>query len=387
MRQKIDTFFASPNRYAVFIIFLLSVALLFWYAPQTHGPESLFNTAIFRAEVKEVIVEGDFTRINGAVLERQELIISVFRGEEIEEARLVNDYIPLAEGDAIYVQKSLFESRYELSNIDRSKGLIILAAVFALLVIGVGGVYGWNSLVGLVFSLAVILKFLIPAILGGANPITAGLLGALSILIVAIYVSHGFNRKSCSAIIGIAGALMVAGFLAVYSADALRLTGFTEESIYLNFAGGGTLNFLGLLVAGVLIAAIGVLDDVAITQASTVFALASAGEHLRGAKLFKKAMVVGKDHIAAVVNTLVLAYVGAGLPTILLFTFNQYPFSFAASSEILAVEIVRTLVASIGLVLAVPLTTLVATAFVKKTRFEGNDGESYDTAKDLAHTH
>src|SRR3989304_635323 len=207
----------------------------------------------------------------------------------------------------------------EVKDISREKGVFVLTALFIILVFATSGWRGFYSLIGLIFSLSVIFVFIVPLILKGLNPIFVGIAGSFLILLVTLYLSHGLTKKSISAFIGIILSLLFTGILANLAVQAMRFTGFSNEgALYLNMETGSPFNLVGLLTAGIIIAAIGILDDVAVTQSSTVFSIASANSSLKGMPLYKKAMSVGKDHISAVINTLVLAYTGAALPLALL---------------------------------------------------------------------
>jgi uncharacterized membrane protein len=224
----------------------------------------------------------------------------------------------------------------------------------------IGGLKGVYSLIGLLFTFAVIFVFLVPQILKGVSPVGVGVASAAIILLPTLYLSYGLNKKSIAAFSGIIISLLAVGLMANYLVDVLQFTGLSEESMYLDMETVGPINLLGLMVAGIIIAAVGVLDDVAVVQSSVVFSLTKTDPELRGAKLFREAMRVGKDHISAVVNTLVLAYTGASLPLILLLSLQKMSPDYFASTEIVAEEILRTLVSSSGLLLAVPLTTIIA---------------------------
>ncbi|MDP3954497.1 MAG: YibE/F family protein [bacterium] len=347
----------------------LSLGAIFY---AVFGGESSVNLAdekIFEGKVLKVIEERTVPNPVGqrSNLE-QELLVEVGLYGKKENKTVLNDFVPVKAGDSIYVQGQLLgepDEVFYVLDIGRKKGLLWLAIFFTALVGVVSGKKGLYALVGLVFSFAVIFLFIIPKILGGSNPILIGLAGAVLILVVALYVSYGFNRKSLSALIGISITLLIVGLMANYSISAMHFSGFSaEEAIYLSSQTDNSLSLAGILVAGILIAVIGILDDIAVTQASTVFSLVSVSGELRGAKLFKKAMEVGKDHISAVINTLVLAYTGAALPLLLLLTLNKFPLGFVVNGEIIAEEIAQTLISSSGLVLAVPITTAVAVFLV-----------------------
>lgn len=360
---------------ALIAIAVISAALIFRgidIAPIEQ--ESKILGKIYEAEVIQILSQEDTAKgvAQRPVIE-QTLLIELL--EDKRRVSVVNDLTPLEAGDRVYVQSSLFgemvpqgqEESFDIINIKRTDGIILLGVLFVLAVLAVSGKQGVKALIGLLFSIGVVVAFLIPQIIAGSNAIIIGVAASIIILLGTLWISHGMNAKSLSALIGISLSLLLVGVLATVTIDALHFTGYTgEESVYLNFQAETPVNLIALLIAGIIIAAIGVLDDIAITQASTVFALASSNRELKGFALFKKAMEVGHDHLSAVVNTLFLAYTGASLPLILVLTLGQYPLGFSMSSEVIAQEIVRTILASFGLILAIPFTTAVAVLFANK---------------------
>lgn len=249
--------------------------------------------------------------------------------------------------------------RYQFSDRDRRPVLWALAVLFALAVIALGRVRGAAALAGLAASVVVIVTFIAPAILEGRSPVLVAAVGGSAIALLALYLAHGWNRLTHVAAIGTFAALgLTVALSAVFSALA-RFSGFaSEEALFLVFVEG--VDVSGLILAGAVLGAIGALDDITVTQASTVFELHRLNPNLDRAGLFASGLKVGRDHIASTVNTLLLAYAGAALPLLLLFTLSDLPLGIVANSEVVAVEIFRTLVGSVGLVAAVPVTTWLA---------------------------
>jgi uncharacterized membrane protein len=249
---------------------------------------------------------------------------------------------------------------YSLYDFERRSPMLILAGLFVLVVLLFGRLRGALSLAGLAASLALVLVFVVPAILDGKPPLGVAVVGSLAIALVTIPLAHGRGPKSVSALLGTAASLLLTAGLAVLFTELTHLTGLSsEEAIFLQL-GQADVSLEGLLLAGMVIGALGVLDDVTISQASTVLALRRASPALGFRELFGRALAVGRDHVSATVNTLVLAYVGASLPVLLLFSAADLGLSEAANLEIVAKEIVATLVGSIGLIAAVPITTALA---------------------------
>lgn len=229
---------------------------------------------------------------------------------------------------------------------------------------------GLLSLLGMVISFLVIFLLILPKILAGANPVDIAMLGSLIIIPVTFFLSHGYNPKTLTAISGTFFSLLITGVLADVFVTATKLTGFASEEAAFLQAAKGSVNIRGLLLAGIIIGALGVLDDITVSQSAIVFQLKSVNPRLKLKELYQRAMSVGQDHIASMVNTLILVYTGAALPLLLLFVDNPHPFWQIINYEIIADEVVRTLVASIGLISAVPITTVIAALVATKIKQE-----------------
>lgn len=301
----------------------------------------------------------------------QKLECLVTKGS-LKDKKLVieNGNIPVANlqkykvGDKLVVSYSKdFEGNdaFYITDYVRRNSLFWLFFIFIAVTVVVAGWRGLSSLLGMGASFLIIFSFILPKISAGSNPIQIAIIGSLFIIPITFYLSHGFNKKTTVAVVGTVIALIVTGILAGIFVEAAKLTGFaSEEAGFLQVAKQGTINIKGLLLAGIIIGVLGVLDDITVSQAAIVYQLKKANPKLKQGELYKKAMDVGKDHISSMVNTLVLVYTGAALPLLLLFIDNPHPFSEVINYEIIADEIVRTLVGSIGLVLAVPITTIIA---------------------------
>jgi len=237
-----------------------------------------------------------------------------------------------------------------------------LGLVFVGGVLLVGRWRGLRSLIGLGLSLWIVVGFMLPAILVGTSPPLVALVGGTGIMLLTLYLAHGVTRMTTAAAVGTLGALVATVVIALVAIDATRITGYSsEDAVYARFA-LGELDLQGIVLAGLLVAALGVLDDVTVSQASTVFALRDADPSQTFTQLFTRGMRVGRDHIASVVNTLFLAYAGASLGLLVLFSTSGVPFLELVNTELVAVELVKTVVGSLGLLAAVPLTTAIAAA-------------------------
>jgi uncharacterized membrane protein len=249
---------------------------------------------------------------------------------------------------------------YIIQDLERGRPLLVLAALFVGAVVAFGRWQGVRSLIGLGLSFLVIIIFVVPAILRGHSPVLVAVTGAMAIMLLSLYLSHGVGPKTTAAVVATALALGLTAALSIAFVAASSLTGLaSEEAQFANFAVGG-LSLQGLLLAGIIIGGLGVLDDVTMSQASLVAELHQANPTAGMAALVAGALRVGRDHIAATVNTLFLAYAGAALPLLILFVTGQDSLGTVATTEVVAVEVVRALCGSVGLIAAVPLTTVLA---------------------------
>jgi len=295
-------------------------------------------------------------------------VVFSFTNAEDEEETYVQEFPEAAgqptfeSGDKVYLGVTAFEDGEIAYNYyDRNRGSLIIAValVFAAAVIGLGRMRGLAALVGLGLSLVILLGFIVPAIIAGRNAVLVALVGGGAIALVALYLAHGYTPLTHVAAIGAFAALALTtglSWLVVSLADFSGLV--SDEAFYLLEL--PNIDLSGLLLAGIVLGAIGALDDVTVTQASAVWEVNQANPELERGALFESGLRIGRDHIASTVNTLLLAYAGAAMPLLILFSLSALPLNVVASSEVVAVEIIRTLVGSIGLVAAVPITTWLA---------------------------
>jgi len=249
--------------------------------------------------------------------------------------------------------------QYSFADFQRGHALLVLLLLFAAIAVVGGRLHGLRALFGLAASLATVVFFVVPAIVDGRPPLQVAAFGGLGVMLLSIPLVHGGGAKSLAACVGTAGALLLTLALADVFTHAAHLSGLTsDEALYLQAT--THVSLLGLLLAGMVIGSLGVLGDTTVTQASTVMALRRANPQLGFAGLVQHATAVGRDHIAATVNTLVLAYTGAALPTLIIFSLANTSVIRGATTEAVAEAVVATLVGSIGLILAVPATTALA---------------------------
>lgn len=274
-------------------------------------------------------------------------------------------------GDVVLIVTTVDQAGNDIAYIAdrmRTMPLLLLFTLFVGIVLLVGRIHGIASLAGMVFSFLIIIQFIVPQIVLGNNPLLIALLGGLIITPVTFYISHGLNAKTTIAVAGTFIALVWTGLLSWLFVELAHLSGFTgDESVFIQTLINDSIDMKNLLLAGMIIGTMGILDDITVSQSSIVSKLASTNPRFTFRELFLHAMDVGKDHIASLVNTLVLVYAGAALPLFLLFSRTQEPFSYIVNNEIIATEIVRMLVGTSGLVSAVPITTFLATWWAKKS--------------------
>lgn len=324
----------------------------------------------FEAVVTKIIHEGD-EKVYGTTQHIQELQIKVLTGKEKGKVlKVVSGGLSSSAIRRYQVHDRVIASeltqpdntkQYFIVDFVRRDALGILFALFVITTIAVAGKRGIASLCGMIYSFFIIFMFVLPQISQGHNPIVVALLGGLMIVPVTFYISHGFNNKTHIAIAGTVISLAITGLLSEWAIHLAHLTGFaSEDANFVQLMSNGSINIRGLLLAGILVGLFGILDDITISQAAIVAQLKETSPHLSYSQLYKRSMDVGKDHIGSLVNTLILVYTGAALPFLLLITAEGQSFMTTINYELIAEEIVRTLTASIGLILAVPITTLIA---------------------------
>jgi len=289
---------------------------------------------------------------------------------EVEEIAVAGRIRDFSSGDRVLISYTRNPDGNDIAYITeyvRTPQLAWLALIFAVAIGLVGGFQGLRSLLGMAISFLVILRFIIPHILNGESPVLISVAGALVVLVVTLYLSHGLNTKTTAALAGTVVALILTGVLGETFIGWTRLHGLASDEVtFLSNRAGSALDFPGLLLAGLIIGTLGVLDDVAVSQSSAVFELHAANPALGIAELFRRGMRIGRDHIASTVNTLFLAYAGSSLPFLLLLTIQPDPLGTLLNQERITVEIVSALVGSLGLIAAVPLTTLAAAVAVTR---------------------
>jgi uncharacterized membrane protein len=373
-------------------LILLAVVAIYWFIPNwlsvpdtssDLGYNIGFNDDTVKARVLDILEDGT-TELGGQTQSYQILLVKVqdgpFSGQLLEIDYGLRQIRPpglsFQPGDDLLVTVGQLPDGTVtgyFTDYVRTQPLLWLFGIFVIFSVLISGWKGIRSLISLAISLMVIIYFMIPQILAGKDPVLISIIGAFILMTVTLYVTYGWNLKSHAAVAGTLISLIVTGLLANFFVVFTRLTGFgSEDALFLIQQSQASINLRGLVLGGILIGALGVLDDLVISQASAVFELFQANPNQGIRKLFNTAMRIGQDHVAATVNTLVLAYAGAALPTLLLFSLSGEQYSYLINFEFVTEEIVRTLVGSLGLIAAVPITTFLSSLLaVRHSRLSG----------------
>lgn len=302
-----------------------------------------------------------------------ELTEGAAAGQSIRKVQPIQPSTPrFAAGDEIVLAylggDPAAEASYQIKDFQRRTALWLLGGLFALAVLALGRWQGLRALAGLGLTFVVIVLFMLPAILGGANPLLVAIAAAGVIMFVTLYLTHGVSARTSVAVLGTLVSLVLIGVISVVFSAFAKLSGIDEPTATLMGSLGHGIDTRGLLLAGVVIGALGVLDDVTVTQASAVWELRRANEQLGWRQLYGAALRIGRDHVASAVNTLFLAYAGAVLPVLLYSAISGVGLGSIISSQDIAQEILRTLAGSIGIIAAVPVTTVLAALVVNRER-------------------
>jgi uncharacterized membrane protein len=271
----------------------------------------------------------------------------------------------LATGDEVMLARDPNappEFQYRFVDRDRGNVLLWLAAAFAVAVVALGRLRGIMALAGLAVSIGVLLTFVLPAVLDGRDPLAVAIVGSAAIAFLALYLAHGFSTMTTVALLGTLASLALTALLANLFVGLAELSGFASEEAVVVQLGAARIDLAGIILGGVVIGALGAIDDMTVTQASAVWELRAADPRMSRRSLARAGLRIGRDHVASTVNTLALAYAGASMPVLLLLILSQQSLVTVASGEVIATEVIRTLVGSIGLVAAVPVTTWLAAA-------------------------
>ncbi|MFZ4648818.1 MAG: YibE/F family protein [Patescibacteria group bacterium] len=370
-----------------FSVFLL-LLVLFPSASQLRAEtdKSSGRAEMLKAEITQILKEQETTRENGSIIKQQNLEVGILEGD-LKGQRIVYNGISDLDvvssnvyqvGDKVLLARSQDANGNEIFYVTdyvRGNSLLWLLIIFIIAVIAVGGKMGFRALVSLAVSFFLIMKVLVPLVFLGYDPLLVGVFISFLVLMVLVYLTEGWNRKSHLAVLAIGISLIVTAILAYIFSDWSRLSGAAQEEVtFLIDASKQAIDFHKLLLAAIIIGTLGVLDDVVIGQVEAVAQIREANPNLSNPQVFKMAMKVGRAHLGAIINTLFLAYAGASLPLILLFNLHQEPFlsfSQVVNNEEIATEIVRTLVGVIGLCLSAPIATIMAVSYGQSKKNKG----------------
>ncbi|WP_112141226.1 YibE/F family protein [Glycomyces dulcitolivorans] len=310
-------------------------------------------------EAEVLTVCGDVVvRLTSGDQTGEEVVVDIPSGPGAPEVAAGDDVILIYTPDAVSGQQ------FHIIDHDRAGALWALVIAFALAVVAFGRWKGLRSLVSLGLTFAVVLLFMVPAVLDGSSPVMVAIVGAAAIMLLSLYLSHGWNRTTTVAVLGTLASLVLTVLLAEAAVQVAELNGVLDENTT-NLALQYPIDMSGLLLAGILIGSLGVIDDVTVSQAATVDEVAKANPKWGHARLYKSGMRVGRDHLTSVVNTLVLAYAGASLPLLVLIAAANRPLEQVLTSQTIATEIVRSVAGTLGLIAAVPITTWLAAYLVR----------------------
>ncbi len=365
----------------LFFVFCLSFSL----SASAQGSESFppppeVAETYLKARVIKIVDEGE-EEIVGKFYPFQKVQVEILNGEEKGETITIehggtttlSESEKVQKGDSVVLRKTTIEGKtpiYVISDRYRLHTIMFLLGGFFLLVTLVAGKKGIGAIIGMLISLFIILQLLVPQILSGANPITTSITCAILIMTITMFLAHGVSLQTATALFTTTLTLFLTGVFAFFTVSIAHMTGLGSEDIYMLQFGLQQINTQGLLLGGIIIGALGVLDDITTTQTATIFTLAKTNKALTFAELMKKGMHIGKEHVASLVNTLVLAYAGASLGLFILFVLNpiKQPSWVILNSEVITEEVIRTIVGSTGLVLAVPIATVLAAYVAVKLR-------------------
>jgi uncharacterized membrane protein len=303
---------------------------------------------------------------------------TVQNGPTIEQG--ASDVGTLHAGDDIYVNMTVLPdgtATFSFYDYQRATPMWVLTVAFIAAVLLLGRWRGFGAIAGLAASLVVIVKFLLPSILDGNSPVMVAIVASSLIAFIALYLAHGPTIPTSVALLGTFASLAVTAILSLLFVGWSHLTGLSDESALFLTSLGVKVDLQGIVLAGFVIGALGVLDDVTVTQVSAVWELRAAQPELAAGPLYRSAVSIGRDHISSTVNTLFLAYAGAALPLLLLFTQANQSVGSLAGREVVATEIIRSLIGSIGLVSAVPITTWLAVRALRPAAIESTSTPAY----------
>ena len=362
----------------IILVLIAAPYLSTWLNPDEPQTTVGYSDETVRAKVVAIQEEGQ-TTVAGEDQTYQVVDIEVLEGDyaqalltlEVGKSQILPEDYLLDVNDVVLVNagKNLVTGENNAYFVDfvREKAIVILFVLFTVIAFIIGGKTGLRSLLGALLGLVIIYVFVIPQILSGKNPLMVSIIGSALFLGFSLYLVYGWKGMTHSAVISMVFSLFLTGLFSIFAVRLARLTGFGDENMmYLVQQSQITLDMRGILLAGIIIGSLGVLDDLVVGQSSAVFQLYQTNSELSVKQLYKRAMVIGRDHVAASVNTLILAYAGESLPMLLLFSLTEVNMRLALNVSYITEEIVQALAGTTGLFLSIPIATFIASYWVKK---------------------
>ena len=362
----------------VILSFVTAPYIMGFFKPSSDQTTVGYASETVRAEVLNIQEEG-YTTVGKQEQTYQIVEIEIMEGEfkhshmflEFGKNQVMPEEYILKPGNEILVTVGVspLDNTTSAFFIDfvRWKALVWIFLLFAIISFIIGSWTGLRSLLGIVAGMSVIILFIIPQIANGANPVVTSIIGSAIFLAVSLYLVYGWRAMTHSATISMMFSLILVGGISIFAVKLARLTGFGNENMmFLIQQSENPIDMRGILLAGIIIGSLGVLDDLVVGQSSAVFQLSKANADLNFLELFRRAMTIGRDHAAASVNTLVLAYAGESLPMLLLFHVTNVNLGMAVNVSFIAEEIVRALAGTIGLFLSIPISTAMACLWVSR---------------------
>lgn len=345
-------------------------------APQLQAPKQEF----FKANVIEIVDQGEKT-IQGYKNYFQTLRIQIIDGTEKgkytiiengQDAQITKDQL-VSKNQEIVVSKTSYlgKSTYAIYDYYRLNQLLLTIIIFFIAVVIIAGIKGIGSILGMIVSISIIVGYILPNIIKGQDPLTITLIGSVGILTITTYLAHGISKKTTIALVSTLFSLFLTAAFAIIAINFNKITGLgNEDAFSLQIGPTSIINIKGLFLSGIIIASLGALNDITTTQAATIFELKEANPKLKFLNLFEKGLTVGKEHIASLVNTLILAYVGSAFAVFIFLILNpaHLPYWVILNNEIVSDELIKIIAGSMGLLLSVPIVTLLASYIFSKRR-------------------
>lgn len=354
----------SMKKFSTFLIILAALILPMAVHAAEPPPDEFYKGTILNAQIGEDSQTVQVKIENGPDQSR-EIVLEYGIGQDLETDQ------KLATGDSVILTRAYVQNQYVYHVYDKNRipQIAFIAGIFFVCAIFFGRIRGFTSIMGLAFSLGILTLWVVPSILHGANPLMMSLAGAAVIAVCALFLAHGFNKRTSIALLATLITLSLSAGITILFVWMSKLTGTAQEEAVTLHTEGLAIDLKGLLLGGIIIGALGILDDITTAQVAVVDELHKTDPRLSFRSLYKKGISVGHEHIASLINTLVLAYAGASFPMLLLFAVDKHiPMWVTLNSEFVAEEVVRTLAGSVTLIFAVPIATFLAAYIYKNQR-------------------